>query len=171
MAPLTLQACTHIDEVIQLVTKTRQLTGHAAEVGVATGRSALPLLSLFEKVYLVDLWPHSEQDYLDCMENIAGRGDAVILRGLSWEQAEHIPDESLDYLNLDADHEYESVKKDLYAYYPKLRSGVGAVASGHDYDAGHPGVNQAVDEFVAQMQIAEFNGELGCSYSWAFTKP
>ncbi len=170
--PTTLSECSHIDEVHLLVTTTRGLTGTAAEVGTASGRTALPLLRMFAKVYIIDLWPHSEQDYLDCMATLSEYKDKlVVLRGLSWEMAEQIPDESLDYLYLDADHEYESAKKDLLAYYPKLRSGVGAVASGHDYRAGHPGVEQAVDEFVFELGLTEFNGELGCSHSWAFTKP
>lgn len=170
--PATLSECAHIDEVHLLVTKTRGLTGTAAEVGTASGRTALPLLRMFTKVYIVDLWPWSEQDYRDCMATLSEYKDTfTVLRGLSWEMAEQIPDESLDYVYIDADHKYESIKKDLVAYYPKLRSGVGAVASGHDYGAGHPGVNQAVDEFVVEMGLTEFNGKLGCSYAWAFTKP
>lgn len=170
--PASLKDCSHIDIVHLLVTNTRGLRGHAAEIGVATGRTVVPLLKKFERVYLVDLWPHKNRDMKTCLEAVAPYGDkAVILRGLSWEMAQHIPDESLDYFFLDADHEYESVKKDLDAYYPKLRSGVGAVASGHDYNEWNPGLIQAVQEFVTAHGIPYLHTQLGCSDSWAFDKP
>ena len=170
--PETLEECTHIDEVHQLVTKKRGLTGIAAEIGVATGRSALPLLKMFDKVYLIDLWPHGEKDRDECLNHLKEYKDKlVVLRGLSWEMAEQIPDESLDYFFLDTDHEYESSEKELAAYYPKLRSGVGAIASGHDYSEWFPGLTQAVDEFVVSVGSPYLCKGLGNSQCWAFTKP
>jgi hypothetical protein len=170
--PASLKGCPHIDIVHLLVTNTRGLRGHAAEIGAATGRTALPLLAKFEMVYIIDLWPHNNDDMRQCLEMAATyRDKAVILRGLSWEMAQYIPDESLDYFWLDCDHAYESVKKDLHAYYPKLRSGIGAIASGHDYTEWHPGVPQAVNEFVAVYGIPYLHTQLGCSDAWAFEKP
>lgn len=63
--------------------------------------------------------------------NIRGFEDKVdMLRGLSWEQADNIPDNSLDFIFIDADHAYESVLKDLNAWIPKVRQG--GLLSGHD---------------------------------------
>lgn len=55
------------------------------------------------------------------------------------------PDESLDFVFVDADHRYESVTADLRAWWPKIRPG-GAMA-GHDYDTHWPEVVRAVDDF------------------------
>lgn len=54
------------------------------------------------------------------------------LRMLSTEAARlHIPDHSLDFVYIDARHDYCGVLEDLVAYYPKLRPG--AIMAGHDF--------------------------------------
>jgi hypothetical protein len=58
-------------------------------------------------------------------------------------------DSSLDMVFLDGAHDYESVKKDLECWYPKLKSG--AIFAGHDYFWSHDGVQVAVDEFFAHQ--------------------
>ena len=52
-------------------------------------------------------------------------------------------DESVDFVFIDAAHDYESVKADLTAWWPKLK--VGGKIAGHDY--GWEGVGEAVHEF------------------------
>lgn len=145
----------------------RGLLGSAADVGVATGRTALESLRWgFKTVYLVDLWaritgeemdqvevdPHHEEVFAECMETLRGYDDRiVVLRGWSHEMASQVADESLDFVYLDASHGYEFVKRDLECWYPKLRSGVGTIMSGHDYSNSELGVKQAVDEFAARL--------------------
>ena len=51
--------------------------------------------------------------------------------------------EFFDFIYIDADHEYESVKKDIEAWIPRLRSG--GIIAGHDY-IGYRGVHDAVNE-------------------------
>jgi hypothetical protein len=75
----------------------------------------------------------------------------TILRGISWEMAGHVKDESLDFIFIDADHGYETVMKDILAWGPKVRPG--GLISGHDYDPNHQdtyGVVQAVDEYFGK---------------------
>ena len=151
---------------IGLLLAERGLLGAAADVGVATGRTALESLRWgFQKVYLVDLWaeirgdlcqPSDEQDavFAECMEKVSPYIDRVIvLRGWSHEMASEIPDESLDYLSLDGGHGYEVIKRDLQCYYHKVKSGVGAITWGHDYGNPALGVKRAVDEFMAPRGI------------------
>ncbi len=70
----------------------------------------------------------------------------------------------MDFVFLDADHTYDEVKKDLFAWSFKLKNG--GLFGGHDYDHPlHPewGVKRAVDEFCND------NGhtlELGKDYTW-----
>ena len=54
------------------------------------------------------------------------------------------PDQSLDFVFLDADHDYESVKADIAAWLPKVKPG--GILAGHDYMCGWPGVDRAVAE-------------------------
>jgi cephalosporin hydroxylase len=61
-------------------------------------------------------------------------------------------DNSLDFVFIDAAHEYESVKADIEAWYPKVK--VGGFIGGHDYVPGQYGVYQAVDErFVTDFEL------------------
>ena len=57
-------------------------------------------------------------------------------------------DASLDFVFIDASHEYEHVKEDISCWLPKLKSG-GTIA-GHDYP-GWDGVKKAVDEKFSQV--------------------
>jgi hypothetical protein len=145
----------------------RGLLRAAADVGVASGRTALESLRWgFQTVYLVDLWaritgekmdqvePDDAQDAVfdECMENLKGyQKQIVVLRGWSHRMADRLDDECLDFVYVDCNHRYEFVKRDLECWYPKLRSAVGTIMSGHDYSNPELGVKQAVDEFAAQL--------------------
>lgn len=52
---------------------------------------------------------------------------------------------SLDFVFIDADHEYDGVMLDLRAWTPTVRPG--GVVAGHDWNDNWPGVKQAVTEF------------------------
>ena len=56
--------------------------------------------------------------------------------------------ESLKFIFIDANHQYEFVKKDIELYYPKVKDG-GTIA-GHDTQA--EGVRKAIDEFFIEKQ-------------------
>ena len=60
------------------------------------------------------------------------------------EAAERIPDDSLDFVFIDAGHSYEAVTADIRAWWPKVK--VGGWFGGHDYHEHHPGVIRAVTE-------------------------
>jgi len=61
------------------------------------------------------------------------------------EATEYCDDNSLDFVYVDADHSYEGCKRDMNAWWSKLKKG--GVMVGHDYYCC-VGVQRAVDEFV-----------------------
>jgi len=75
-----------------------------------------------------------------------------IIRQLSSVAAQTVQDGALDFVYLDAGHDYESVAEDLWAWAPKVRHG--GMLAGHDYWDGSSGavpvygVKKAVDEFA-----------------------
>lgn len=77
------------------------------------------------------------------------RGQVVILRQRSVDAAVDIADSALDFVYIDGDHTYASVKTDLETYYRVVKSG--GFLAGDDYgDSGwwEDGVSRAVDEFA-----------------------
>tara|TARA_Y100000389_G_scaffold181177_1_gene196567 strand:- start:1164 stop:1733 length:570 start_codon:yes stop_codon:yes gene_type:complete len=58
-------------------------------------------------------------------------------------------DNSIDFIYIDAEHTYESVKRDLELYLPKLKRG--GTIGGHDYHEVWPGVCKAIDEKLSPI--------------------
>lgn len=75
-----------------------------------------------------------------------------IMRMDTSEAAELVPDESLDFVFIDADHTYEGCKRDIENWVPKVRRG--GMIAGHD--ANWPSVRKAIDELGA-TKIASDN--------------
>ena len=144
----------------------RGLLGTGVEVGVAAGEfSELILRSWRGRLLIsVDSWPwepgdHEHRDaverlFAEATERLGAYGErSEIWRSDSAEAAERVPPRSLDFVYIDAQHDYDSVRRDIEAWFPRVRPG--GILSGHDYwDGLHPsdgqyGVKTAVDEFCA----------------------
>jgi Methyltransferase domain len=133
--------------------------GDYVEVGVLHGQSAAFLaseLALYGAhshdvgLDLVDTFPNGTEELA---RRLAGVKHIVraIHAGISWDVAAKYTDESLDFVYIDADHAYESVRRDIAAWWPKVRRG-GALA-GHDYTPEIPGVIQAVTEAFERVEV------------------
>jgi predicted O-methyltransferase YrrM len=60
-------------------------------------------------------------------------------------------DESIDFVYIDASHEYDDLVADIKAWLPKLNKG--GIMAGDDYGVGvHPDVKRAVDELFPFAQ-------------------
>ena len=82
-------------------------------------------------------------------DNIAKAGVADMIRiieGDSAQSALHFGDGSIGGVYIDAAHDYQSVRRDLAAWWPKVRAG--GVFSGHDYHWHE--VRQAVQEHAKE---------------------
>ena len=73
-------------------------------------------------------------------------------------------DNSIDFIYIDGNHQYDFVKKDLEDYVPKVK--VGGVIAGHDYGGPTtPGVTKAIDEYFGFPPESKYP-----DYSWAYIK-
>ena len=81
-----------------------------------------------------------------------------------------VQDESLDFVFIDAAHDYKSVVLDIKCWFPKVRKG--GLVSGHDYGGrrnklGYFGVNKAVDEFAEANNYTILHSP---GWLWSFIK-
>lgn len=91
------------------------------------------------------------------------RGRYRMIQNATTEAAQLFPDESFDWIYLDATHTYAEAKRDLAAWYPKVK--LGGLVSGHDYqfqaqaigDGYIFGVKDAVDEFAARRNMRVYS--------------
>jgi hypothetical protein len=153
----------------------RGLLGRGAEIGVKQGRYSDELLSNWrgDELVSIDPWLSADpEEYVDrsnvsqdrfnefyeeTRERLAGYGDrSTIWRLTSVEAAAKVPDQSFDFVYIDARHDYDSVKEDLEAWCSKVRPG--GILAGHDYvdgdlPEGEFYVKSAVDEFFGTRDI------------------
>lgn len=137
---------------------------HFVEVGVWKGRSAsfmaVEIINSGKTIQfdLVDTWNGSiehqplQEDVFDVFnKNIAPVSSYVNIKRMeSILAASTYEDGSLDFVFIDAAHDYENVKADIQAWLPKVK--VGGYLAGHDYPTW-PGVTQAVDEIFGADNI------------------
>lgn len=143
------------------------------EIGVWKGHSISYLVNELKKnnndtakVYAVDLWDETykwenepnlknQVPYLYDIYTEVKKQNGVLdritdLKGLSWDMSENFEDNTIDFVFIDGDHEYESVIKDIESWLPKIKKG--GIISGHDYD--NPcGVKQAVTELIPEHEL------------------
>jgi hypothetical protein len=80
--------------------------------------------------------------FLDNMKPV--EGFYRYIQSDSSKAADLFENESVDLVFIDAEHTYDSVKKDILSWLPKIKKG--GTISGHDFMAGHEGVERAVFE-------------------------
>ena len=120
-----------------------------AELGLWDGAFTEPLLKRHPNLTMyavdVEIRPKFRQVARQYPDRV------IVLNRRTVDAAEYVPDGSLDFVFIDADHSYEAVAADIDAWRSKVKPG--GILSGHDY--GHirfPGVARAVDErFAVQV--------------------
>lgn len=132
-----------------------------AEIGVESGAYSDVLLSsnIGLTLYSIDAWKsyrgyrdHTSQVKLDgfyanTQARLAKYGERSIIWKKSSADALHdIPDGSLDFVYIDANHAFFNVAFDIHHWLPKLR--VGGIISGHDYKKHKEGINIHVKQVV-----------------------
>jgi len=134
--------------------------GVGVEIGVLDGGTSLHLLKSFPQLTLIGIDPYlayheydqkrmneAEATALSRLQQFGQR--SLHMKEDSLSAAQKIADESIDFVFIDADHTYQAAKRDIEAWYPKVRKG--GFFSGHDYR--WEGVNRAVNEFATSRNL------------------
>lgn len=143
------------------------LEGTWVELGSWTGRSAaycvVELLNRgwHGRFICVDSW-HGGQELAN-NSNLANIRDTFnrniqpvsshiqIVDSMSWSAADLFLDGEVDFCYVDAGHDYDSVSRDLAAWWPKIKTG--CYFAGDDYTKGYPGLQRAVWEFFKEVDV------------------
>jgi len=141
------------------------------EVGCWKGKSAsylaVELINSGKNIefYCVDTWEGSIEHHEQMPDQLPSLYDTFIdnmkplentyipLRMPSIEASSKFEDSSLDFVFIDASHEYQDVKDDIAAWLPKIKKG--GILAGHDYML--PSVNNAVNESINVNGLIDIN--------------
>ena len=159
------------------------LNGEAAELGVYRGKYSEEILSIWKppgRLHLIDIWEEIDNyNYIrnsDMNKTINrlkkfGADRYNLVKKYTTEAALIYPDNYFDFIYLDASHTYESARRDIQMWWPKLKQG--GIFAGDDYIIGNYepagyrfGVKDAVDEFASIYnlrvnEIWKHRGEIG----------
>lgn len=148
----------------KMAVDTATTNAHFVEIGSWMGKSAsymaVEIINSNKNIRFdcVDTWEgsieHADIDevkenklyekFLDNVEPVKNVINPIRMHSLN--AVDLYEDNSLDFVFIDAAHDYENVKKDIIAWYPKVKSN--GLFAGHDYDPSWDGVMKAVDEFI-----------------------
>ncbi len=151
-----------------------------AEVGVYKGETTehLAQYSHIKKLYAIDPWAQDNLEYEDYKElskqfkrsnshgkslnvktwdelynyveqRLSGYESVELMRDTSSDAFDKI-DHDLDFVFIDGDHAYDSVKFDIYTWSQKVKPG--GLLMGHDYCKSS--VKRAVDEYFEEHDLA-----------------
>ena len=154
-----------------------------AEVGVMDGRNSENICKRIPnvKLYCIDMWDTIERKYGKFSTDRAANNfeqakkrmngfNAHFIKGSSMEVVKQFEDESLDFVYIDANHEYDFVMQDIIEWSKKVK--IGGIVSGHDYYRTRGmGVVPAVDSYTFAHGINEWyiTDEKEASFFWVKT--
>jgi predicted O-methyltransferase YrrM/glycosyltransferase involved in cell wall biosynthesis len=185
------------DLVYKLATKTFPDKSIFVEIGSWMGKSASCLGQLVKesqkniRIFAVDTFEGSIE-HTEIIKDIENQSTSLLeifknniklcevdgliipIQGKSVDVASQFEDGSIDFIFIDASHDYENVLADINAWYPKLKPG--GLIAGDDYAGCWGGVIEAVNEYFIDKTIFFLNGNLNYPYSqkiwhWCHFKP
>lgn len=138
-----------------------------AEIGVEQGKFSEYLLKTVPnlKLYCIDFWQRyrlwrgmkrqwRQDAYYEEVKVKLAPYNCEIIKATSMDAVKTFADESLDFVYIDANHNYEFVRDDIREWSKKVRKG--GIVCGDDYyvfPSGNDGVMKALDEWIAEQNI------------------
>jgi predicted O-methyltransferase YrrM len=140
------------------------------EIGSYCGGSTEIIASVFKKskINCVDPWQKYVEDCsvydLDRQELELKEAEMIFEQVIqqypnvtknkttSSDYVKNVLDQSIDFIYIDGNHQYSSVKEDIFNWLPKIKRG--GVLSGHDY--GWPSVSRALIEVLNRQPDKNF---------------
>ena len=141
--------------------------GVFVEIGCYLGRSSCCAAEIIKKskkeikLFCIDHWKGSVDDspahkdympekaYEIFLKNTQEHHDILIpIKKSSTQASKDFKDLSIDYVFIDASHDYKNVSKDIKLWFPKTKK-----IGGHDYHSHFPGVIKAVKEFKKENNL------------------
>ena len=141
-------------EICKRTISASNITIRGAEIGVLGGGHAVTILANWPEIYMLHLVDsyggikETDPQFLAFREKFS-----LYERKMHWHiktslaAAPEVPDGSLDFCYIDANHRYFEVAQDIRAWRPKVRPG--GIICGHDYFS-HGSVKKAVDDWAAE---------------------
>lgn len=176
------------DLVYKMAVKSAQDDAVFVEIGTWKGRSTSCMGQLIKeskkniKFYAIDTFEGSEEGWHQSeINDLKNNGTTLFneyennlklcnvydivntIQSSSIEAASKFEDASIDFIFIDASHDYENVLADIQAWYPKVKPG--GLICGDDYAPCWSGVRKAVDEYFSDKILFFLNGNLNYPYS------
>jgi len=155
-----------------------------AEIGVRDGNFSLYLCQGIPnlKLYCVDSWDiyptynigkttENHLNFYDTAKNKLKDYNVTFIRKFSMDAVKEFENNSLDFVYIDANHEFDYVMEDIIEWTKKVK--FGGIVSGHDYfhfPAGNGGVVQAVDSYTNFYKVKQVYLTDDLEHSWLFFK-
>lgn len=98
----------------------------------------------------IDYYPIAYNNLKTFLEN---NNNVKLIKNESIEESKNYSNGFFDIVYLDGSHDYDSVKKDISAWIPKIK--LGGFICGDDYSVGWPGVKNCVDEFFGERVLVK----------------
>jgi len=177
------------DDLVKIFKELKFSTG--VEVGVASGEYSKVIMDTNPNIKMWGVDPYTKyegyKDYqlratFEKMEKAAHEKldkypFYCFLKEFSVQASNHFADDYLDFVYIDGNHAGESVKEDIEAWAPKVRSG--GIVAGHDFTGRWPSLRNEVISYCKKNKIQLFvlgmeRKDLGLyrdtSRSWFFVK-
>ena len=126
----------------------REMVG--AEIGTYQGAAADCFASKFRWLYTIDPWMRNGHEMTDVKavyeETMSLHGNTVHYQETGMDAASRFEDGSLDFVYIDACHDYDSVVADVLTWRPKLKPD--AFLCGHDFPGRKGDVERALIDTV-----------------------
>lgn len=131
------------------------LVGDAVEVGCHLGQFSGEFRGRWAGAVVHCVDSYVTQDGRNHAQDMRGLAHRMMQTGKPWtfyklsseQAAPYFRDASLDFVYLDASHDYANVAQDLRVWYPKVKPG--GVLAGHDF------INGNWDQMIANPSFAE----------------